>query len=428
VKAVAKPNGLARDLAEWAVGLRPTQEDLDLAQRCLLDTVAVALAAHTDEVRGLAELLPNAGRWATIAHVLDFDDLHMESTTHISAVCVPVVLACHGPPRAFLAAAGVMSRLGTALGWRHYTSGWHATCTTGAPAAAVAAAVSADLSAEQVTNAIGLALPAAGGVQRAFGTQGKSLQVGFAADAGVRAATLAAAGATTDPSVLEQWLGLLGGDADALDLTGNAVPGGLAIKLAPCCYALQRPIHVARLLVHDGLPVDQVTSLIVRTPAAAIQPLIHHRPDTGLQAKFSLEYAVAATLLDPYPGFDAFTDEAVRQPAVRRLVDLVNIQTAGDGEGLLSGDVQITAIMADGSSRSACAALPPGAPAQPPTEDEFRAKLTACRPDLLDEMGRLTWDSAADLMAAELPAGEPGRHRHGRNLRPADRLSNTVSG
>ena len=28
-----------------------------------------------------------------------------------------------------------MARLGSALGWRHYSAGWHATCTAGAPAA-----------------------------------------------------------------------------------------------------------------------------------------------------------------------------------------------------------------------------------------------------------------------------------------------------
>ncbi len=33
--------------------------------------------------------LPAAARWAAQAHVLDYDDLHLPSTTHISTVCVP---------------------------------------------------------------------------------------------------------------------------------------------------------------------------------------------------------------------------------------------------------------------------------------------------------------------------------------------------
>src|SRR5919107_4733932 len=118
--------------------------------------------------------LGRAGRWAAFAHVLDFDDLHMPSTTHVSAVSVPVALATGGGARAYLAGAGVLARLGTALGWPHYERGWHATCTAGAPAAAVAATVALGGGREEIAAAIALALPAAGGVQRAFGTAAKS--------------------------------------------------------------------------------------------------------------------------------------------------------------------------------------------------------------------------------------------------------------
>ena len=81
-----------------------------------------------------------------------------------------------------------MARLGSALGWSHYSHGWHATCTAGAPAAAAAAAVSFGMGRDEIASAIALAVPAAGGVQRAFGSDAKALQVGFAAEAGVRAA------------------------------------------------------------------------------------------------------------------------------------------------------------------------------------------------------------------------------------------------
>ncbi|MFC8721971.1 MmgE/PrpD family protein, partial [Kitasatospora sp. NPDC057198] len=185
----------AERLARWAAESTPSPEDLALAERALRDTVAVALAAREHPMAALATPLPDAARWAAVAHVLDFDDLHLPSTTHISTVCVPAVLAAGGDARAYLAGAGVMARLGTALGWAHYTSGWHATCTAGAPAAAVAAGLALGLDADGLARAIVLALPAAGGVQRAFGTDAKALQVGFAAEAGVRAARLAAAGA-----------------------------------------------------------------------------------------------------------------------------------------------------------------------------------------------------------------------------------------
>ena len=147
-----------------------------------------------------------------LGHVLDFDDLHMTSTIHISVLAAPAALSAGGDARAYLAGAGVVARLGNALGWPHYAAGWHATCTAGAPGAAVAAAVALGLDAEATARALALAVPAAGGVQQAFGTHAKPLQIGFAVDAGVRAARLATAGASADPRALDQRLELVGGD------------------------------------------------------------------------------------------------------------------------------------------------------------------------------------------------------------------------
>src|SRR4029434_5274906 len=130
-----------------------------------------------------------------------------------------------------------------------------------------------------------------------FGTDAKSLQVGFAVEAGTRAARLAAAGAEADLSALDVWLALGGGAPSAVDPSGPAVPNGLAIKLYPCCYALQRPISALSGLSADPAAVRRI---VLRTPEATVVPLTHHRPDSGLQGKFSLEYAAAAALLDSY--------------------------------------------------------------------------------------------------------------------------------
>ncbi|MFO7191804.1 MAG: MmgE/PrpD family protein, partial [Thermocrispum agreste] len=146
----------AEQLAAWASGYRPTATDRDLARRALHDTVAVTLAAVDSRMTDLTSDLPAAARWAAVGHVLDFDDLHLASTAHISVVSVPATLAVGGDERAYLAGAGVMARLGTALGWQHYAAGWHVTCTAGAPAAAVAAGVALGLSEERLAHAMAL--------------------------------------------------------------------------------------------------------------------------------------------------------------------------------------------------------------------------------------------------------------------------------
>ena len=112
---------VAVTLARWAERLAPEPGDLELADRSLLDTVAVTLAARDHRVTRLAADLPDGARWAVAGHVLDFDDLHMPSTTHISAVCVPTALATGGGPRACLAAAGM-----TPDGW----SAWSRSSST----------------------------------------------------------------------------------------------------------------------------------------------------------------------------------------------------------------------------------------------------------------------------------------------------------
>lgn len=356
----------------------------------------------------MLEPLSEAGRWAALAHVLDFDDLHLPSTAHISAVCVPVALACGGGAQAYLAGAGVMARLGAALGWRHYSAGWHATCTAGAPAAAAAAAVAGGLDAAGISTAMALAVPAAGGVQRAFGTTAKSLQVAFAAEAGIRASALAAAGADADPRALDDWLELVGGDgaeiAEALDgseaVARDAIPGGLAVKVYPCCYALQRPIAAVKTLG----PIDaiRVRRIQLATPASSLAPLIHDRPGTGLQAKFSLQYGLACALLDDPVGLDSFGDEAVARPAARRLMELVVIAPSGEGDGLLAGEVAIEVTLDDGAVLRSSLELPPGAPQRPVAEADLRHKLEDCVGGLADRVGGLDWDTAPGFLRSVL--------------------------
>ncbi|GAB2762362.1 MmgE/PrpD family protein [Salinifilum aidingensis] len=390
-------------LARWAAGLTPDEDDLALAQRSLVDTAAVTLAAREHPLVQIAAELPDAARWASIGHVLDFDDLHIDSTTHISAVIAPAVLATGGGARAYLAGAGVMARLGAALGWSHYAAGWHATCTAGAPAAAAAAGVAMGLPAHQLATAMALAVPGAGGVQNAFGTHGKSLQVGFAAQAGLRAAQLARAGATADPSALDAWLDLVGGSTAAIDTSGPAVPGGLAIKVFPCCYAMQRPVAALRAIRHE-LGEEPVQQVLVRTPKASVLPLIHDRPRTGLEGKFSLPYAIATALLDPYPDFTAFTDAAVNRTAVRGLLDRVEQQLHdGDGDDLLTGEVDIEVRTTGGARLRTRLARPPGAPSCPPSETEFDHKLTSCGPDVADLLAGATWESVGELLRSTFP-------------------------
>ena len=229
----------------------------------------------------------------------------------------------------------------------------------------------------------------------------KPLQVGFAAAAGVRAARLAGDGASTDPSALEDWLELLGGDPAGPLPEVPAIPDGLAVKVYPCCYALQRPIAAMAGL---ELAADQVTGIHCRTPAACLKPLIHHRPETGLEGKFSLEYGLAAALLDRPVGLVSFTDAAVRRPAAQRLVNLVEVDAIPGGSGLLDGECDLEVTLWSGGRHHARLAVPPGAPGCPPVAGEMREKVEDCCGPLAATVLDLDWKAATELMSSIFPS------------------------
>lgn len=397
---------IAADLAAWATALAPAADDLALADRSLRDILACAIAARREVIIGRSRSLGEGGRWAVASHILDFDDLHMPSTAHISTVCVPATLATGGGPRDYLAGAGVMARMGSALGWTHYVAGWHATTTSGAMGAAACAAGALGLDAGTTATALALAVPASGGVQRAFGTDAKSLQVGFAVDAGLRAARLASDGATADLRAVDEWLQLVGAASDTADDLGPddpAVPDGLAIKVYPCCYALQRPIAAVHE-IRNQVETSSVQRIVMRTPESAVTPLVHHRPQTGLEGKFSLEYAVAAALLDDHCGFATFTDDAVGRQEAQQLLRSVETQLSPGGSGLLHGTVEVEVHTAAGI-HTASLELPPGAPARPPSRADHERKVEDCLRGSGVRVADLTWQEAPGLLGEVLGAG-----------------------
>ena len=395
---------LALSLGEWAARSDPQASDERVARGALIDTVCVTLAAREHRLAGLAKPLGAPGQWAVMAHALDFDDLHLPSTSHISAVCVPVALAYGGGSRAYLAGAGTMARIGTMLGWRHYDAGWHTTATAGVFGAAVSAAVSLGLDSEAIAAALALSVPAAGGVQRAFGSDAKPLQVGMAARAGAQAAELASRGALPDLTALDAWLALVQATTGDMEDRTSSIPGGLAVKIFPCCYALQRPIFaVGEILRTNELAADQIAAVEVRSAQSTVKPLIHHRPLTGAQGKFSLEYGIAATVLDRFPGQWSFTDPAVSRPEAQRLLQRVQFVPRGVGEGLLDGECEVVMRLTDNRMLTAALDLPEGAPDHPPSDETLAKKAITCLDGLDLEIETIDWESAASILAAHTP-------------------------
>lgn len=340
----------------------------EAGRRGLLDTVGVALAGADEEaVRllravvltpdadGAATLLGAGGRTSildaalingTAAHALDFDDTQANVRGHPSATIAPAALAlaeASGASGADLISAYVMGvevagRVGRGLGPAHARQGFHSTATLGVFGAAAAAACLLGLDEFQVTQALGLAASSAAGLRSNFGFMAKPLHAGNSARAGLLAALLAQRGFTATPAVLDAPNGFTDafspGDGDPNAVLGEGpwqiVEPGIAVKKYPCCNRGHRAADAILALVHrhDLVPAE-IERIEVHQPAGEVDasgrvgPMIYPRPATGLQAKFSMQYVMAAAVVDRGLGMEAFTDTAVARPPAIALMERV---------------------------------------------------------------------------------------------------------
>ena len=290
---------------------------------------ARAIAASGDD------LLADVAFAATAGHVLDFDDTFSDGVAHVSAATAPaaLVLAAHlglsigATLAAYAEGFEAMAAIAAASHPGLYDAGWHPTAVCGPVGAAVAASSLLELTPAQREHAIALALLRAGGTRGAFGSDGKAIQVGLAAAAGVQAALLARAGAMVDPRAIHGPLGfvaVLGASWPTAGVGGTSFAGGSRaiernwIKLYPSCLGTHSPIEAARC-TRERPPADHEQHEVCVHPVAR-QAAHLDTVDDGLAAKFSIPYCVAHTLAYGPPGVRDFTaiDPAARDGLAAR--------------------------------------------------------------------------------------------------------------
>jgi 2-methylcitrate dehydratase PrpD len=333
------------------------------------------------------------------AHVLDYDDVSLDG--HPSAVLVPTILAqgeasgASGAEMltAYIAGYEVWAELLVREPTPLHRKGWHPTAVLGPIAAAAASAKLQRLDAERIATAMAIAASMAGGVVANFGTMTKSFQVGRAAQSGIVAARLAKAGLTASLDALEHPAGLL----FALSVDGNAdldrpfltakkewhiVGHGLSIKRYPICYATHRSIDAALNLVQRyGLLPPQVQSIHVTAGKTQLLMLRNSRPQSGLEAKFSMQFAMAAALYARNVGLAELTDAFVRRPEVQAIFARVSLEgTAAtkDGSNFAPADtVAITTISGE-TLNSGPVEYAKGSQQYPLSREELWGKFADC--------------------------------------------------
>jgi 2-methylcitrate dehydratase PrpD len=218
----------------------------------------------------------------------------------------------------------------------------------------------------------------------------KPFHAGRAAESGVVAAELAALGFTASDVALEAPRGFFHAAGGGLD--EGAIHGklgapwtfhfpGVSIKPHPSGSLTHPGMAVMADLVHrHDLRPDRVRRIAVGTNHNMPNALIHHRPTTELQAKFSMEFCLAILLLERKAGLAQFTDEVVNRRDVQELVRRVEFGVHPEAEA--AGFDKMTTIVEveldDGSVVRGRADFGKGSPANPMTDEELAEKFRQC--------------------------------------------------
>src|SRR3954449_11416353 len=367
-------------LAEYAAALR--YEDLPMeviacAGDAIIDTAAAAIQGSAlpwsriviayaertgpggksrilgqgDQVQAPAAALANGA----LAHAFELDSLTRPGAgAHPGATVFPPALAVAQQEgrggkaliAAFVAANEVMIRIGRATGHTNEARGFHAPGTTGPFGAAVASGHLLGLDARQMTNAIGIAGSLAGGLlefARGDGGTVKRLHLGRASEAGVLAASLAAAGFSGPRTVIEGEFGFLRvfcTEFDEAQLTRGLGEDYVTLSTVLKRYPVHATAHAAVRAVRDlqeehhfsGNQIEAIT--VTGTPRMVERHNILEPADLML-AQYSIPFCVALALYREARDPESYVESALADPAIQALTRKVRLvsEPAGGGHG-----------------------------------------------------------------------------------------------
>lgn len=420
----AGDKALAECFAGWAARLGakdiPQRVRQTLA-RDLLDTGGLMVAARgTDYVAAAVGATEGEGRCTAIgheramiaaeaalisgtaAHGEDFDDTFEGSPVHVGAVIVPAVLAAaEGAGRSGsdvlkgLAVGGeLMCRLTLVAPTAIHRAGFHPTAVIGAMGAAAGVAAALGLRPQQMASALGIAGSLAAGIIEylAEGTWTKRLHPGWAAQAGIKAARLAANGFLGPRTVFEGRHGFFFAFADpSIERDFSRIISGLgehwhveklAFKPYACGTMVQPFIDCAVRLRGEGVTPDRIERITASVGEGTVHRLWEPRaekiaPTTPYSAKFSGHYGIAIGFCDGAAGLAQFTDERIQDPAVLAVAERVHFEIDPRDEYPRNYTGRLRVQLSDGRTMEAFQPHLRGGVREPLSDAEVMAKFEA---------------------------------------------------
>lgn len=436
------------------------------AARALLDGLGVMLAASglADEVRPFRALALAQGGTpestivgfgdrvpaplaafvnGAMAHALDYEDTFDAGPAHpnasLLAAALPVIECGDARRRVtgreFLTAIAIggdlVCRMSLALRRRMEVGGWYPPPILGAFGATAAVARLMRLSAAQVADAFSLTLCGAtmpGELKHARETTLRAVREAFPAQLAVTSCRLAAAGVRGFEAPFEGEDGFYrlyaNGEYDAGELThglGTTFRAAqLTFKRWPSCRGTHAYIEAVRSLrAAHAFTADDVVA--IRAEGGAIQRMLalpperKRAPATAIDAKFSVPFTIAATVVDGDVTLDSFGADRLREPRRLALAARVEFIERRELDGKAAAGA-VTLELRDGRRLHEHVAQAVGHPGRPLGVDALLAKFVDCASRAARPLDARTaralaarireLDSSADAVAALSFAGE----------------------
>ncbi|WP_445010880.1 MmgE/PrpD family protein [Vreelandella stevensii] len=285
---------------------------------------------------------------ATASHTVEFDDIFKDGGYHPGSSTIAAALAVAQDSqatreqlhRAIIGGYEVGCRIALAIQPSHYRF-WHTSATVGTLGAAVATAMLLGATSDQIGHAMGLASSFAGGHQQNLQGEGmaKPLHAGHAADAGVMAGMAAVKGVTASLDSLHASNGFAAATSDS---TGNWVAAleglddwtpitRMTVKNHGCCGHIFPALDGLKALQASApITAESIESIHIEGYGATYSMCNRPSPSSAQEARFSIQYCIAAYLVLGKVRLQAFEPNVLDDARIRALMPKVSVAERAD--------------------------------------------------------------------------------------------------
>lgn len=365
-----------------------------------------------------------------LMQALEMDDKHGPSLARPGSTVIPAALAVAEPGdlamgdvlAAIVVGYEVMIRLGLVAGERFLERGYHTSALLGAFGATATVARLKGFRPDRVQDALGIAGTMASGIQEATrtGATSKILHGGWAAHVGLLATDLAMGGITGPATVFEGPYGFflthlapVSGELDwrtPVESLGAKwhVPE-TAFKRYPCCQVLHAFVEAAKQLLAQVARAGHRPAEITRIACRVAEPgrtLVTEprdrkaAPEHPHEARFSLPFVVAATLVHGDVDVESFREDRLRDREIRRMAGLVVVEDDPESDYPLHCPAVMEVHVGEKGFRCRVP-FQPGCPEAPLSTDDVLDKFARNTRWLLGEGARKVGESLAAALEHE---------------------------